>query len=222
MRLDSTLAEFFINDESGVFDWDAVCTAGYQVWAADVPTMEMHERSWLDFMVGRTGSLDTTSYDPPLTMQGGVVTDYDQVRLVVANQTLPERWWGGTPQYPPYPPFFRGPSGCIGTVKICYANHVAMVHEWVRTYELPESLEPWVLSQRLKRTFMHEMGHALGIDHHDPLGAGSHDCVMKYETADDYNGFRGHWEDYTWGQGYLPDSWNCLAKKGLRPSSPQP
>ena len=39
--------------------------------------------------------------------------------------------------------------------------------------------------QRLSAVTTHEMGHALGVKHHDPTTAGSHQCVLRYFSWDD-------------------------------------
>ena len=38
--------------------------------------------------------------------------------------------------------------------------------------------------QNLSMTTTHEMGHGLGVKHHDPTDAGSHQCVMRYFGLD--------------------------------------
>lgn len=233
--MDSAVAEVFIRDYTGFVSFPglpvialASQASGFAVnLANNWPVLYQDDRRWLDRYshyydplgspLPPVNALCEPGYSPPLT-----TFNVDQALLVICqNQELDWPLGGLTHQYPFGPPLWRGPSGTWDPgIEICFENvdiHMRLLRDnWGLPY--PSELYNQVRNYTILRLYLHEFGHAFGIDHHDPdLYAGYHDCVIKIEDAGDYGYGPDFWSQYTWGQCYMNDEWNCSNEKGLRP-----
>ncbi|MDD5087566.1 MAG: hypothetical protein PHI18_02040 [bacterium] len=225
--MDSLEKDFFLDDQTG-FIWSggrlsALCSASgfYEIWQSEnLSTLDSNDRSWLDYMISHTGSLADPGYNPPLSMFGGTMNDVDQAVCRIIVDDVPNPGFALTPQYPGNPPFFPGPSGTLGSVQIDWDKLDLVLNSHVANRGLPPIPSPLYYQVQIRlytRTYLHELGHVFGIDHHDGPCDGLHDCVMKYEDFDDWPTDSAGWVQYSWGQGYLEDEWNCAGEKRLRP-----
>ena len=188
--------------------------------AEDWPTFDYDHRHWLDSKMNNTDILCQPGYCPPgFDNPSGCITNYHQNTTTVVGADLVWPKVGQVWQYPATPngPFYRGTSGTKDDIQICPGNHARHVVNLINDCHLPASLYTRVYLLEITRSYLHELGHTFGINHHVPDSVGSHDCVMKYESVDDYPPDSVGWEEFIWGTGYLDDNWNCATEKGFRP-----